>query len=158
IAQVREFVFWPLGFGIMLLGLASFGQEFSLGTFSSLLAQPLQRNRIWITKLLLVSVAALLALLAFIVSTHLRLGSILESVTERLAEVRVGRDWDFNRAWDLNVQKSVTATLQSMVFWKVGLTLVLVGLSSGFWTTLLFRQTGAALWFAILVPGAIFFF
>ena len=30
------------GFGVMLLGLAPFGQEFGLGTFHSLLAQPIR--------------------------------------------------------------------------------------------------------------------
>jgi hypothetical protein len=130
--------------------LSSFGQEFGLGTFSSLLAQPLQRNRIWKTKLLLVTIAALLALLVMIVSMHLRLDSILESVTGRLANDHG------NRSWNLLVQRSVILGLHSQVFWRVGLILVLVGLASGLWTTLLFRQTGAALWFAILVPGGIF--
>ncbi len=36
-----------------------------------------------------------------------------------------------------------------------GILLVFAGVAGGFWTSLLFRQTGAALWFAILIPGVI---
>lgn len=143
-------VFGVFGFGVILLALAPFGQEFSLGTFQSLLAQPLRRNRVWRTKLLLVSVAAVMALLVFILSLHMRLDVVLNAVRQTLAENP--RD----RSWALTVQGSLAARLHSFLFWRIGLVLVLVGLAGGLWTTLLFRQTGAALWFTILVPGVIF--
>jgi hypothetical protein len=156
IAPINPVVYWAFGFGMMLLGLAPFGQELSLGTFSSLLAQPLQRNRVWLTKLLLISAAGLLALLVFVLSIHLRLDSILRAVTERILEIPADQFGSYNRSWNLNLQHSLLLSLHSFDFWRIGLTLVLVGLAGGLWTTLLFRQTGAALWFTILVPGVIF--
>lgn len=158
IAPINPVIYWAFGFGVMLLGLAPFGQEFSLGTFPSLLAQPLQRNRIWLTKLLLISAAAVLALVVFVFSIHLRLDSILSAVTQQIQALQLSANHadNFNLPWNLNFQKSVIADLHSYVFWRVGFILVLVGLAGGLWTSLLFRQTGAALWFTILVPGAIF--
>src|SRR5579863_1107403 len=50
--------------GIMLLGLASFGQEFTFRTFSFLLAQPISRRRIWSTKLITLAIAYVSILLA----------------------------------------------------------------------------------------------
>src|SRR5579862_492260 len=91
-----EGVFWIFGFGLVLLGLAPFGQEFGLGTFSSLLAQPEQRNRIWKTKLLLILPLAVLVLLVLIVTIHWRLESLLQAVTQRLAENQGYRVWDLN--------------------------------------------------------------
>lgn len=158
VAPINPVIYWAFGFGVMLLGLAPFGQEFSLGTFPSLLAQPLQRNRIWLTKLLLISAAALFALLVFVFSIHLRLDSILSAVTQQIQDLELSANHfnNINLPWYLNFQKSLIADLHSFVFWRVGFILVLVGLAGGLWTSLLFRQTGAALWFTILVPGAIF--
>src|SRR6185437_8408100 len=65
VSRMNETIFWALGFGAILLGLAPFGQEFSLGTFQSMLAQPFERRRIWATKILLILLAAMLVLLAF---------------------------------------------------------------------------------------------
>src|ERR1700677_3613895 len=45
--------------GVLSLGLSSFGQEFSLGTFTVLLSQPAERSRVWWTKLLVLSLAFL---------------------------------------------------------------------------------------------------
>src|SRR5579862_2752062 len=95
-SSAQETVFWAFGFGLVLLGLAPFGQEFGLGTFSSLLAQPEQRNRIWKTKLLLILPLAVLVLLVLIVTIHWRLESLLQAVTQRLAENQGYRVWDLN--------------------------------------------------------------
>ncbi len=38
-------------FGIILLAVDSFGREFSLGTFSSLMVQPMERRHIWRIKI-----------------------------------------------------------------------------------------------------------
>lgn len=147
----NESIYWIFGFGLVLLGLAPFGQEFGLGTFSTSLAQPAQRNRIWTTKLLLILVATLLVLLALIVSIHLRFDSLLKTVAQRIEE-----DTRANYLWDLSYQKSLLMRLNSHVFWWIGLAAAAVGLSGGLWSSLLFRQIGAALWFSLLVPAVFF--
>jgi len=43
-------IFLSFGLAMLLLGVSSFGQEFSHGTFSNLMAQPVPRRRIWWTK------------------------------------------------------------------------------------------------------------
>lgn len=129
---IGEIVFWLFSFGVLLLGLAPFGQEFGLGTFSSMLAQPVERRRIWKTKILLLVAAAALVFVAFILSLYERLG-----VTVYIASNQIqvpGEIWQAAKA---------------------SLILIALALSGGFWTTLLFRQTGAAMWFAILVPGVL---
>lgn len=146
-----ETIFWIFGFGLVLLGLAPFGQEFGLGTFSTSLAQPAQRNHIWRTKLLLILVAALLVLLALIVSIHLRFDALLTTVAQRIEE-----DTRANRLWDLDFQKSLLKNLNSHAFWWVGIAAAAVGVSGGLWASLLFRQIGAALWFSLLVPAVSF--
>ncbi len=42
---------YPFAFGAVMLALSSFGREFGLKTFALILAQPLERNRIWRTKI-----------------------------------------------------------------------------------------------------------
>ncbi len=148
-APINRMIFGGFALGMMLLGLAPFGQEFSLGTFSNLLAQPAQRNQIWKTKLLLTAVAAVVVLFVLILSLHLRIDSLLKAVNERLQN----DEW---KVWNLSVRESLTVSLHSWEFWWIGGVLAVVGLAGGLWTTLLFRQTGAALWFAILVPGVIY--
>src|SRR5260370_41712261 len=41
---------YPFWFGAALLALSSFGREFGLNTFPLILAQPMERTRIWWTK------------------------------------------------------------------------------------------------------------
>ncbi|MGB8369375.1 MAG: hypothetical protein ACLPYZ_06250 [Limisphaerales bacterium] len=55
---VLAFVF--SGVMAVMLALNSFGVEISLGTFSSLLAQPVSRQKIWETKILLLAVSLLI--------------------------------------------------------------------------------------------------
>ncbi len=150
-SSAQETVFWAFGFGLVLLGLAPFGQEFGLGTFSNLLAQPAQRNRIWWTKLLLILAAALLVLLALIISIHLRFDSLLATVAQRIEE-----DTRAHYLWDLDYQKSLLKNLHSHAFWWIGIAAAAVGVSGGLWASLLFRQIGAALWFSLLVPAVFF--
>jgi len=63
---VEPLLFAPLGFGVLLLGLASFGQEFSAGTFSILLAQPIPRINIWRIKTRLLALALFTVLTSFL--------------------------------------------------------------------------------------------
>lgn len=57
--------FTPVWLGIMLLCAASFGREFSLGTFSGLLAQPFPRQQFWQVKVGVLAVALVSVLLVF---------------------------------------------------------------------------------------------
>ncbi len=54
--------------GILSLGPSPFGQEFSHGTFTVLLSQPIERSRIWRTKISILSIAFFTVWLAAIVS------------------------------------------------------------------------------------------
>jgi alpha-tubulin suppressor-like RCC1 family protein len=147
-------LFWAFGFGMVLLGMAPFGQEFSLGTFSSLLAQPVERQRIWRTKTLLIMVAMLLVFIAFMVSVHFRLDMTLK---EFMAGLRAQRtDLAHWRMEDLIKMQRNLYVQEGVDALETGFLLMFVAITGALWTSLLFRQTGAALWFAILVPGAIF--
>jgi hypothetical protein len=42
---------YPFSFGAVMLALSTFGREFGLRTFPLMLAQPLERVRIWRTKI-----------------------------------------------------------------------------------------------------------
>jgi alpha-tubulin suppressor-like RCC1 family protein/ABC-type transport system involved in multi-copper enzyme maturation permease subunit len=63
---------YPFSFGAMLLALSSFGREFGLGTFGLLLAQPLERNRIWWTKVAVLTFALATILVGWDLSCTLR--------------------------------------------------------------------------------------
>jgi ABC-type transport system involved in multi-copper enzyme maturation permease subunit len=56
---------------LVLMMLESFGHEMSAGTFSSLLAQPVPRTRVWRTKTLLLAAAALIIWLVWCGSAYL---------------------------------------------------------------------------------------
>jgi ABC-type transport system involved in multi-copper enzyme maturation permease subunit len=70
---------YPLSFGAVLLALSSFGREFGLGTFGLLLAQPLERNRIWWTKVAVLTVALTTILVGWWLSCALRLLFVSEA-------------------------------------------------------------------------------
>jgi ABC-type transport system involved in multi-copper enzyme maturation permease subunit len=148
---LEAWFFWTFGFGLILLGMAPFGQEFSLGTFSSFLAQPFKRRQIWNLKIGLVLTAALLVLGSFILAIHLRLDSDIREALQSLAENRHGFYNPFlteqaTRAW---------AAGEFSNYCVIGFLVFLVTITGGLWATLLFRQTGAALWFVILIPGVL---
>jgi ABC-type transport system involved in multi-copper enzyme maturation permease subunit len=134
--------FWlPLAaFGFLFLGLTSFGQEFSSGTFSTLLSQPMERGRLWqikITTLALafvsVWVVALLSGYTFCVLDHWTAGG--------------GAFWTLFRRDFLVAAKS-----EAFEFLTLS---ILVTFTGGLWTTLLLRQTTGAFWFTLLAPCAI---
>jgi hypothetical protein len=149
-----EIVYWGFGLGMILLGLAPFGQEFSLGTFSSMLAQPTERRRIWTTKIILISAAALLVLIAYLVANHLRLDFLLRADLQRLREYHT--DWIHKSLAEAMAASGNWYADELSRSWKIGVLLLLIGISGGLWTSLLFRQTGAAFWFVILIPGALY--
>src|ERR1044072_3794214 len=45
------------GLGVLVLGLAPFGREFGMSTFSLIMSQPLERRRLWLTKVGLAAAA-----------------------------------------------------------------------------------------------------
>jgi len=155
VSGVNEIIYCAFGFGAVLLGLAPFGQEFSLATFPSLLAQPLERRQMWKVKLLLILPASFLVLLAFMVAVHFRLADDLKDSMERFVPLQHGLSPNTH----LEELKKSTVDFYHSYFWVScvagGAILLFVGLAGGFWSSLLFRQTGAALWFAILIPGVI---
>ena len=75
--SVMSFLFF---LGMILLALDSFGREFSLGTFQSLLSQPIERRQIWRTKITVLLFAAALIFDAYFASCELRVHQgIIES-------------------------------------------------------------------------------
>jgi ABC-type transport system involved in multi-copper enzyme maturation permease subunit len=112
--------------GMLFLGIASFGQEFSFKTFSFLLAQPVERQRVWWTKIFLLTIA--------FVST---LGTAFIS-------------WILFVHWHPVYASHFLFAFKGMPFW------VLVFLSGGLWTALLLRQAVGAFWFTLLTPAALF--
>ena len=130
---------FPLG--VLILAITPFGQEFNSGAISTLLAQPLDRQRIWRTKTTILALALLIVCFAAYASFLCRFNAIAEGASHL----------SFNGA------------LGSPAFWAEfrldtleGLAIsALVAFSGGLWTTLLFRQMTAAFWFTLLIPGAI---
>jgi ABC-type transport system involved in multi-copper enzyme maturation permease subunit len=126
----QETLYVPFAFdlGILLLSITSFGQEFSLGTFSIFLSQPTERRRVWLVKTTVLAVAFILVFLAMVVS------------------------WKIY-SWERPTHTSSDLLLQlgSQVLYAVAF------LSSGLWTTLLLRRMSEAFWLSLLTPLALVF-
>ncbi len=108
----------------LMLALNSFGREFSGGTFSSLLAQPVPRSRVWWTKVAILASALAILLVLWV-------GSFKLHFREVLARPDAG-----------DIPLAMTAILFTVVVF-----------SGGLWTVLFFRQVAAAFWFTLLIPG-----
>jgi len=130
------FSFTPVAFflGLIILTVDAFGREFSLGTFQSLMSQPIERHKIWRTKITLLLLAAGLISLAYAASCGLRVHA---AITARDSV------WQFNsgiiRSDFHNAMLASTA-------------LLLVAITGGLWTSLLLRQTASAFWVTFLCP------
>jgi ABC-type transport system involved in multi-copper enzyme maturation permease subunit len=72
-------------FGVMMIALSSFGREVGLKTIPFILAQPLERARIWRTKIAVLAVFLAVAFAAWWYSTGLR--SILHPELRRMPEL-----------------------------------------------------------------------
>jgi len=120
--------------GLVVLAVDSFGREFSLGTFQNLMSQPIERTKIWQTKIKLLVWGAFLIFAGFFASNCLRL---------LFAIAYVDDPW-----------RVTSGTMQSDFFSAMGSSLVLlvIAISGGLWTTLLFRQIAAAFWITLLLP------
>ncbi|HEY5041169.1 MAG TPA: hypothetical protein VIK53_04135 [Verrucomicrobiae bacterium] len=120
-----SFVFCPAI--AVFMALNSFGAEFSAGTFSMLLAQPVSRSRVWWMKVSALATGLLIGGLVWCAILFLRVETFPEPSKFRgLGDVLLGV-WVF----------------------------LLVIYSGALWTVLLLRQVAAAFWFTLLVPGAI---
>jgi ABC-type transport system involved in multi-copper enzyme maturation permease subunit len=134
--------------GILSLGLSPFGQEFSQGTFTVLLSQPVDRARIWRTKLSLLFFAFLTVWLAGIVSIGCQY--YLYGHFHPVDYLYKNDYVYFNKTF----QGYTVALSRAIVFLTLS---VLVVFSGGLWTTLLLRQITNAFWFTLLTPLAIIF-
>lgn len=105
------------------------GREFSLGTFSPLLAQPWPRTRLWWTKVSVLALAQLIVLSIWCACLSIRF------------------------AWYRQIPGTHWQQLAIMV---CVLTAVLAAYSGGLWTSLLFRQVAPAFLMALLVPAALY--
>jgi ABC-type transport system involved in multi-copper enzyme maturation permease subunit len=122
-------------FGMILLSVDSFGRECSLGTFQSLLAQPVARRQIWRTKITLLLLSAVLIFTGYFISCELRLHhAVIHSIWRAHPAILQG---DFYQA--------MWASAAAM----------LVALAGGLWTALLFRQVAAAFWITFLAPAGL---
>ncbi|HEY3760410.1 MAG TPA: hypothetical protein VGN23_01505 [Verrucomicrobiae bacterium] len=110
----------------IMIALNSFGVEVTTGTFTSLLAQPVERLKIWQTKILLLALALLM-----------------------MGALWVGSTWIL-AVYDQN--RSLVDPRETFA-WMV--LFVLAIYSGALWTVLLLRQAAAAFWFTVLIPAAI---
>ncbi len=131
IFMAPEFFF----FGMILLAVDSFGREFSLGTFSSLMSQPMERRQIWRTKITVLLLGAAVIFAAYFVSCELRSHLMF---TDKAT-----------LAWRENQIKFFYHAMTASV------AILFVALAGGLWTTLLLRQISAAFWITFLTPVAI---
>ncbi len=121
-------------FGIIILAVDSFGREFSLGTFQSMLSQPIERREIWRAKIKILLLAAVLIFAAYLASCELRL---LHGFKNLLGKDTPTIEGDF-----------IYAMIGSVVA-------ALVALVGGLWTAILFRQTATAFWITFLAPAGL---
>ncbi len=121
-AAFSLYSFW---FGAVMLALSPFGREFGLHTIPLILAQPLERTRIWWTKVAVQAVAMTTVFAAWCLSC--------------VACVYLGLERSDD--WPETLMNGGIATIIFFV--------------GGLWTTLLLRQVIAAFWFTILIPWTI---
>lgn len=121
--------------GLLILGIASFGQEFNSGGLSNLLGQPLDRHRIWRTKTAILALGFLIVCCAAFASFLYRCNIAAASATFPVLDV--------------------TRTEFRLDTLELLVVSALVTFSGGLWTTLLLRQMTGAFWFTLLIPGAI---
>jgi len=118
--------------GTIALSLESFGREFSPGVFCLFMSQPEERKHLWRVKVTTLAAATGSVLIAFYASWNLR----------QLAPLHLTQNGSV-------VDDAMLVNLQTAP------ALALTAFAGGLWSTLLLRQTMAAMWFVILPPIAI---
>lgn len=125
IGYFLDCVFLPAA--VIMLALNSFGVEVGTQMFGMMLAQPVERQRIWQTKIVLLGIA--IALIGVIWG----ISAIVPATY-------------FQRNFTTEDEYSAVATV---VLFGMAV------FSGALWTVLLLRQVAAAFWFILLVPGAL---
>ena len=126
-------------FGMIILAIDSFGREFSPGTFTLLMSQPVERQQIWRTKITVLLVAAALVFVAYFASCGVRLHLALT---------------DNYSIWHVNPKIIGDDFHNSMI---ASVAVMLAALTGGLWTSLLLRQISAAFWISLLIPIGLLF-
>jgi hypothetical protein len=117
-----------LGFGLTMMALTTIGREASLNTFSSLVALPAERIRIWKTKLSVLAAAFLIVFAVWLAAFGV---AFLNSKVD-LSD----RQNSYNLFFTICLIATATFT-------------------GGLWTTLLLRQLASAFWLTLLVPATL---
>jgi ABC-type transport system involved in multi-copper enzyme maturation permease subunit len=125
--------------GMIILAIDSFGREFTLGTFQSLLSQPVERRQIWRTKLTVLALASALIFAFYFASCGWRLHLAIA---------------DVNSVWHVNPRIIKTDFADAMA---ASLAAMCIALTGGLWSSLLLRQTAAAFWIALVIPAGLLF-
>lgn len=142
--------------GVILLGLAPFGQELSLGTFSILLAQPTSRERLWRAKTTILLAALGLVFAAFYLSNHIRSELVIGSAQSGEWQ-RLPGEWHrlpanrFTDAQLANQMAELRVHVLRMSLMGGGLW-ALAAFGGGLWANLLFRNASAAFWSSLIAP------
>ncbi len=116
---------------VLMMVLHSFGHEFSAGTFSNLLSQPISRGKIWRTKTVLLAIAIVILWAAWWLSFKHHAMAV---------------------TYD-HFSADSTKKLQGVFVTSVLFSLIVY--SGGLWTVLLLRQVAAAFWFTVIFPAAL---
>ena len=127
---------FPFFFGTVILALSSLGREFALGTFPLLVTQPLERSRIWWTKITVLAIAMITVMSAWLLSVT-------------FARLTFSR-FPFGDSFEFELGRSFAEGVL-----LIGAAATVLSFSGALWSTLLLRQIIAAFWFTILIPLAI---
>lgn len=122
------YVAWMLFFGLTIMALTMIGREASLNTFSSLLAQPAERIRIWKIKLSVLAGGFLIVFVVWLVAFGIAFHNSNVDVSDR------------ENSYNLFITICLIATAT---------------FTGGLWTTLLLRQLAGAFWLTLLVPAVL---
>ena len=138
--------------GAAALGVFSIGHEYGNRTLTSLLAQPLSRSRLLLSKV--VVLAPLLVLLSLVAAFVLFRADGIERMLGGAAHAPTPAQGDIGRLGALAAHP-VDATLASR--WRLAIVVLtpLLGLCVGPWLTMVFRNATAGLVFTLAVPAAL---
>jgi ABC-type transport system involved in multi-copper enzyme maturation permease subunit len=117
-----------LFFGLTIMSLSTIGREASLNTFSSLLAQPAERIRIWQVKLSVLSAAFLSVFVVWLAAFGIAFVNSHVDISDRA------------NSYNLFITICLIATAT---------------FTGGLWTTLLLRQLTGAFWLTLMVPATL---
>jgi hypothetical protein len=132
--ELMLFVFW---LGLVMLALSVFGREFSLRTFSLLLAQPFKRQYLWWTKLSVLAVA-----LGTVVWAWDYAGTIWPGLLREISRSQV-----------IQTAGTILSTTVSGALWT---TLLLRQIAAAFWLTILIPMAILIVLANFQVSGATF--